>query len=89
MTNYLVRFKIGKNNECTYPQSVAGVVWKSTLYHHTKLSMLGETDEDVHADGKIVVALSPAEARETVKEFRASCPELEDSSGVSDRLIRG
>lgn len=79
MPHYQVKYSLGKNNEFVYPESVAGVVWKSTLYHYTDHVMIGETDDDVHANGKEVISLSSDEVRKLEKEYRSTRPKPKKS----------
>lgn len=74
MGHYKVRYSVGRSNAYVYPKSVAGVVWTSVVYHATDRVMIGETDMDVKADRKNVVALTPAQARKLVEEYRAGYP---------------
>ena len=77
MTHYLVHYSLGKDNEYVYPQSVIGVVWKSTIYHYTERVMIGETDDKVKADRKKVIALKPKESKKLVEKYNASYPKPE------------
>lgn len=79
MAHYLVRYSIGANNEYLYPESVAGVVWKSTVYHFTDHVMVGETDAKIKADGKQVVALTPNTAKIQIKKYQSSYPKSEET----------
>jgi hypothetical protein len=79
MSKYLVRFSIGKNNVYVYPATTAGAVWKQAIYHHKQLAMVGETDNDIKADGKLVKRLDSAGADRLIKEFMASYPKLIES----------
>ncbi len=74
MSHYQVRFKIDKKHAYVYPASVRGVVWKNTMYHFSEPIMVGETDEEVKADGKQVIALMPKEAAKRVKELQEGFP---------------
>jgi len=78
MANYLVRYSLGENNTYVYPESVAGMVWKSAIYHHTEQAMVGETDASPEVDGKQVVSLTPDEARKLAEEYQASYPKSKD-----------
>jgi|GEM_PF-3404136 len=81
MAHYLVRFSRGANNKYVYPKSMEGVVWKTTVYHHTERVMVGETDAKIKADGKKVIALTPAEAKKQIKRLQSSFPALQDLPG--------
>ncbi|MBI2358343.1 MAG: hypothetical protein HYV04_05475 [Deltaproteobacteria bacterium] len=75
MASYLVCYSLGERNQYIYPEVLAGVTWKSAVYHATERKMVGETDQKVKSDGKNVIALKPAEAAKLVKQYRASYPE--------------
>ena len=78
MAYYLVHYAVGAENQYVYPESVAGVVWKSAVYHYADPLMVGETEQTVAADGKDVVALTPAEFKKQVKTLQASFPKLKE-----------
>lgn len=78
----MVCYSIGKNNEYVYPESVAGVVWKSTVYHYKERVMVGETDEKVTAEGKKVIALKPDQAKKVIKEYKASYPKPKELTEI-------
>ena len=74
MAYYMVRYTLGADNHYDYPASVAGVVWKSAVYHYTEHVMVGETDAKVEADGKQVIALNSDKAKQLTKQYQASYP---------------
>ena len=74
MAYYMVRYSPGANNSYVYPESVAGVVWKSTVYHYSKQVMIGETDADVETDEKQVSSLTSDKAKKLIKEYKSSYP---------------
>ena len=78
MAYYLIHYTVGTDNQLVYPKSVAGVVWKSTVYHSRDHVMIGETDRKVKADGKAVIALKAAEFQEQAKALQASFPRPKD-----------
>ncbi len=78
MSYYLVHFSRGTNNKFVYPKSVEGVVWKTTTYHYTERIMVGETDAEIKADGKKVIALTSNEAKKQIKKLQSSFPASKD-----------
>jgi len=74
MGHYKVRFQVGQHKEYVYPACMSGVVWKSVAYHGTEHVMVGQTDADIKADGKVVVALNPQEAKGLAEEYSAGYP---------------
>src|SRR3989304_6006571 len=83
MAYYLVRYSRGGNNEYVYPAGVAGVAWKSVVYHRSKTVMIGETEDKLTADGNVVIFLTPEEARKRVRECLASYPRARAPSAES------
>ena len=74
MAHYMVRYSLGDNNTYVYPESVAGVVWRSVVYHYTEQVMVGETDATVETDGKQVLSLTLQKAKKRIKEYQSSYP---------------
>jgi hypothetical protein len=74
MAFYLVYYSLGANKDYSYPKSIAGVVWKLTMYHFTDHVMVGETDDKVKTDGKHVISLTPKDAKNLIKKYEASYP---------------
>jgi hypothetical protein len=74
MGHYKVRYRLGQHNEYVYPASMSAVAWKSVVYHATERVMVGETDADIKADGKDMVALDPQEAKKLAEEYASSYP---------------
>jgi len=74
MAYYLVHYSLGENNTYIYPESIAGVVWKSSMYHYTEQTMVGETDATLEVDGKQVISLTSDEARNLTEEYQSSYP---------------
>jgi len=80
MPFYLVKYTVSKNGEYVYPKNVAGVAWKSTVYHYSKRLMIGERDDVIEADGKDIVALSANEAQKLKKKYISIRREPKESS---------
>ena len=78
MAYYLVRYSLGENNTYVYPESIAGVVWQSSMYHYTEQAMVGETDATLEADDKLIVSLTEDEARKLIEEYQSSYPKPVD-----------
>lgn len=78
MAYYLIHYTVGTDNQLVYPRNVAGVVWKSTVYHFKGQVMVGETDQKIKADGKTVIALKAPEFQEQMKTLQASFPRAKD-----------
>ena len=74
MAYYMVRYSLDANNSYIYPESVAGVVWNSIVYHYSKQAMIGETDVDVETDEKQVNSLTSDKAKKLIKEYKSSYP---------------
>lgn len=83
MSIYLVKFSLGMNNDLIYPAIVKHVTWKFTLYHHIDNVMIGETDDEIEADGIEVIALSPDDAQKLIKKYRSHRP---DTGSVSEEI---
>ncbi len=71
MPYYKIKYSKGENNEYVYPKAVAEVVWKSSVYRGAEQAMIGETDDNLEADGDQVVSLKPELAEKLIKEFQA------------------
>ena len=50
------------------------------IYHHEKREMIGETEEEVKADGEDIIELKPDAAEKIISEFDASYPSDDDTS---------
>ena len=82
MAFYHVKYSIGKNNDYVYPQSVAGIVWSTTVNNNIEMAMVGETDDEVSVDGRDVVALKPGEAKRLITKYcteRPAAPETDET----------
>jgi hypothetical protein len=78
MPYYLVRYSLGENNTYEYPKNLAGVVWKSAMYHYTDQAMVGETDAALEADGRQITSLTSEEAKKLIEEYQVSHPKPKD-----------
>jgi hypothetical protein len=78
MAYYLIHYTVGADNQFVYPKSVAGVVWKSTVYHFKDHVLVGETDQRIKADGKTIIGLKAPEFQEQTKALQASFPKAKD-----------
>ena len=73
---YLVRYVLTGIGTYIYPPEVEGVEWKSVTYHASESTLVGETDQELEADGENVVALPPKKARALSKSHQASIKEV-------------
>ena len=80
MNFYRVQYTIDKAHNLVYPDAMSGIVWKRAIYHHEKHEMIGETEEEVKADGKDIIELKPDAAEKLISEFEASYPSDDDTS---------
>jgi hypothetical protein len=75
MAYYLVHYAMGERGEFLYPSSIAGIAWKSVVYHHKEPSMIGETDAAMTVDNKTIISLKPAMAKRLMEDYKSSFPE--------------
>jgi glycerol-3-phosphate dehydrogenase len=78
MAYYLIRYSLDDNNAYIYPESIAGVAWKTVVYNYTDQVMVGETDTSVKTDEKQVTYLTPDEAQKLMEEYQANYPKPEN-----------
>ena len=76
MNYYEIKFSINEKNKYIYPAVVAITRWKTTTYHHEDNVMIGETEEELRADGDKIIELKPEEARKKIDEFLSSHPPI-------------
>jgi hypothetical protein len=72
VAHYKVRYAIGEKGEYTYPEVLAGIVWKRLVYHGSDPVFIGETDDAVVPDKRDVVLIEADRTAKLVKEFESS-----------------
>lgn len=82
MKFYKVRYTLGQNGEYIYPKNSIGVVGKNAHYHNTDFVIIGETEEELDADGEQMVKLTKKDAATLIKEFQKSIPARSKDSPI-------